>query len=75
MGGPQGQTGQVRKISPPPGFDPRTAQPTASRYTDSATWPRNGEDKHANIYTIHCQKIGSAYFCVKFIVIYAEWIG
>jgi hypothetical protein len=23
-----------RKISPPPGFDPRTAQPVVSRYTD-----------------------------------------
>jgi hypothetical protein len=27
----------VRKISPPPGFDPRTVQPVASRYTDYAT--------------------------------------
>jgi hypothetical protein len=26
----------VRKISPPPGFDPRTVQPVASRYTDWA---------------------------------------
>ena len=26
--------GRVRKISPPPGFDPRTVQPVASRYTD-----------------------------------------
>ena len=34
LGGPQGRSGQVRKISPPPGFDPRTAQPVASRYTD-----------------------------------------
>jgi hypothetical protein len=25
--GPQGLSGRVRKISPPPGFDPRTAQP------------------------------------------------
>jgi hypothetical protein len=24
----------VWKISPPPGFDPRTVQPVASRYTD-----------------------------------------
>jgi len=23
----------VRKISPPPGFDPQTVQPVASRYT------------------------------------------
>jgi hypothetical protein len=26
LGGPQGQSGLVRKISPPPGFDPRTVQ-------------------------------------------------
>jgi hypothetical protein len=26
----------MRKISPPPGFDPRTVQPVASRYTDYA---------------------------------------
>jgi len=26
----------VRKISPPPGFDPCTTQPLASRYTDGA---------------------------------------
>jgi len=39
LGGPQGRSGQVRKISPPPGFDPRTIQPVASRYTDYATLP------------------------------------
>ena len=39
LGGPQGRSGQVRKISPPPGFDPRTVQPVASRYTDYATRP------------------------------------
>jgi len=39
MGGPQGLSGQVRKILPPPGFYPRTVQPIASRYTDYATWP------------------------------------
>jgi len=38
LGGPQGRSGQVRKIWPPPGFDPRTVQPVASRYTDWATW-------------------------------------
>jgi len=32
-GGPQCRSGRVQKISPPPGFDPRTVQPTASRYT------------------------------------------
>jgi len=33
--GPQGRSGQVRKVSPP-GFDPRTVHPVASRYTDWA---------------------------------------
>jgi hypothetical protein len=36
LGGPQGRYGRVRKISPPPGLDPRTFQPVASRYTDWA---------------------------------------
>ena len=39
LGGPQGRSGQVWKISPPPGFDPRTVQPVASRYTDYASRP------------------------------------
>jgi hypothetical protein len=34
--GPQGRSGQVRKISRPPEFDPRTVQPVVSRYTDRA---------------------------------------
>ena len=34
MGGSQGRYVRVWKISPPPGFDPRTFQPVASRYTD-----------------------------------------
>jgi hypothetical protein len=36
LGGPEGPSGQVRKISPPPGFDPRSVQPVASGYTDWA---------------------------------------
>jgi hypothetical protein len=39
LDGPQGRSGQVRNISPPPGFDPQTVQPVASRYTDWATRP------------------------------------
>ena len=34
LDGFQGRFGRVRKISPPPGFDPRTVQPVAFRYTD-----------------------------------------
>ena len=29
----------AEKSRPPPGFDPRTVQPVANRYTDYATWP------------------------------------
>ena len=35
--GPKGRSGRVRKISPPPGFDPWTVQPVATRYNDWAT--------------------------------------
>jgi hypothetical protein len=35
LGGSQGRSGRVRKISPPPGFDPPIVQPVASRYADS----------------------------------------
>jgi len=31
LGGAQGRSGRMWKISPQPGFDPRTVQPVASR--------------------------------------------
>ena len=34
LGGPQGRSGWVRKITQPQGFDPLTVQPVASRYID-----------------------------------------
>jgi hypothetical protein len=34
LGGPQGRSGRVRKISPPPGFDSGTVQPVPRRRTD-----------------------------------------
>ena len=36
LGGLQGRSGRVRRISPPPGFDLRTVQPVASGYADWA---------------------------------------
>jgi len=53
LGGPQGRSGQVRKISPLLGFDPRTVQPVASRYTVYTTRP-----------TMSTQK--SSYICFSF---------
>ena len=38
LGGLHGRSGRVRKISPIPGFDPRTVQPVVSRYTDWAVY-------------------------------------
>jgi hypothetical protein len=46
LGGPQGRSGRVRKISPPPGFDPRTVQPVASRYP---RYPRLLHEKCNNV--------------------------
>ena len=37
LGGPQDRSGRLRKISPPPGFDPRTVQPVASHYPGPET--------------------------------------
>jgi hypothetical protein len=42
LGRSQGRSGWVLKISPPPGFDPRTVQLVASRYTDWAKQLRSG---------------------------------
>jgi hypothetical protein len=35
--GPRAGLDRCRKSQPPPGFDPPSAQPIASRYTDRAT--------------------------------------
>jgi len=46
LGGPQSRSGRVRKISSPPGFDPRTYKPVASlyrlRYLDTSTYAMVG---------------------------------
>jgi len=34
LGGPKGHSGWVRKVSPPPGFNPWTMQPVVSSYTN-----------------------------------------
>ena len=54
LGGPRGRSGRVRKISPSPGFDPRTVQPVASRYTDWANPAPALKCRHQhsrNVYT------------------------
>jgi hypothetical protein len=48
LDGHQGLSGQVRKISHPPGFDLRTVQPVASRYTNYATQPTSDVSNDVN---------------------------
>ena len=59
LGGPQGRSGQVRKISSLPGFDPRTVQPVASRYTDCPLLKRYnyGNQYFLEIFDQVCQRI------------------
>jgi len=47
LGEPKGRYGRVRKISTPPGFDPRTVQPVASSYTDCAIQVHENRGKSA----------------------------
>ena len=74
LGQPQGRSGQVRKISPPPTFDPQTVQPVASRYTDWATGPRrlwNNTEinlKNTECKGLICLLIGSLEVIVSIVV-------
>ena len=54
LGRPQGRPGRGRKISTSPGFDPRTVQPVASRYTDCAIQaPVVDKNAHKLVCTIN----------------------
>ena len=68
LGGLQGRSGQVRKNSPPPGFDPRTVQPVASRYTDHAARPIYIYITLHIIYIILCY--WNIYLCCSIFVFY-----
>ena len=49
LGGPQGRSGHMRKISPPPGFEPQAVQPVASRYTGCAIPAPHRRDGNENL--------------------------
>ena len=53
MGGAQGRTGRVRKISPPPGLEPRTVQPIVSHYNDYAI-PAHSQDTPPFLWKTEC---------------------
>jgi len=50
-----------RKISSPRGFDPRTIQPVASRYTDCATGPTTSQ-KAPQLFSKFTGKVTGALF-------------
>jgi hypothetical protein len=53
LSGPHGRSGRVRKISPPPGFDPRTVQPVAI----PTELPRSPEVLHTSIIPINIRSV------------------
>ena len=54
LGGPQGRSGQMWKISPPSVFDPRTVQPIVSHYTNWAIPARVSGSQHFKVmYWLH----------------------
>jgi hypothetical protein len=63
LGGPQDRSGRVRKISFPPGHDPRTVQPVVSRYTDWATWPTCLYHTFTNTIIPRLMSFGTYVFC------------
>jgi hypothetical protein len=52
LGGSQGRSGRLQKISPPPGFDSRTFQSVASRYT---YWAIPAPFKSNSVIVIHVE--------------------
>ena len=68
--GPRAGLDRCGKSRPPPGFDPRTVQPVASRYTDGATRPPYSSKGHSkfvlaqdiieNSHTGHCTWTGKS---------------
>jgi hypothetical protein len=57
LGEPRGRSGRVRKISPPPGFDPQTVQPVASCSEGVSKIFRTDTVKVINLTTKHMWKL------------------
>ena len=67
LGGPQARSGGVRKISPALGFDPRTVQPVARRYTDNAI-PAHTYGSNSSTYVVYCmewEKVVDSWFVFR----------
>ena len=58
LGEPHSLSGRARKISPPPGLDPRNVQPGVSGYTDYAIPAHANYYKDTFLYYTHCSILG-----------------
>jgi hypothetical protein len=66
LGGPQGRSGQVQKVSPSPELDAQTVQPVASRYTDWATGPTYGYlVTHSFVLMLHMFDFNLSFCCCR----------
>jgi hypothetical protein len=70
LGWPQNRSGRVRKISPPLGFDSRTVNPVAIRYTDWAipahTWVVIWVSTNTTVRKLKPRNYVQIFFCLHF---------
>jgi hypothetical protein len=65
LGGPQGRSGQVRKISSPPVFDPRTVQPGSSvAIPTELPGPQKCQCKQFSTYKAACTDACKAHYAI-----------
>jgi len=65
LGVPQVRSGLVRKISPPPGFDPRTVQSVASRNTDCAIPFPTAQEEFSEMFKLKKSNVIKKYFAFR----------
>ena len=70
LGRPQGWSGWVRKILPPPGFDPRTLQPVVSRYTDYAIPAHRGSTLLFRLSLVYSPHVTAFFFFLVFVFLF-----
>ena len=69
--GPRAGLDRCGIISPSPGFDSRTVQPVASRYTGYAIWPTITVEMAANCHVYAVQRSTNDHkmlYCVKRVI-------
>jgi hypothetical protein len=71
LSGRKSRSGQVRKISPPSGFDLRTVQPVGSCYTNYATRPNKNLIKSLKFRNSHgCEEISNKLLKINYLFIH-----